>query len=309
LPERSKEALRKEALLIHKDVETKEQLRLEQRAAAKKKRAAAKAAKPNSDYPAKPTLEECLGDADVYRNGVELWQLGLDEQKARKILDSPKYSLASRDNAKRTLRKCAERRNELHSKFNKPVGERPLVSAMPAARELGDFTSREQSLTEWIAAEAKFQRENPAEYARQEQAIREAEEKRHADCSINRSHLGRLSQRGKRKSTVPTKSDGTYIRSPLQKKVWGEQSREFSRLRGEVVDAPAPPVEALRRGIAYRIYLDGLLIWADGTVCKLPLPAGTRILAAPTPPGYLANSGKVPDGLRLDVIWMIWIQK
>ena len=96
LPEISKDALRKEALQIHKDVETKEHLRVEQKAAAKKERAEAKAraAKQISDYPAKPTLEECHGDADVYRNEVEMWQLGLDERKAQKILDSPKYSLA-----------------------------------------------------------------------------------------------------------------------------------------------------------------------------------------------------------------------
>ena len=110
LSELSKDALRKEALQIHKDVETKEHLRVEQKAAAKKKRAEAKAraAKQISDYPAKPTLEECDGDADVYRKEVELWQLGLDERKAQKILDSPKYSLVSRDSANRTLRKCAE---------------------------------------------------------------------------------------------------------------------------------------------------------------------------------------------------------
>ena len=96
LPEISKDALRKEALQIHKDVETKEHLRAEQKAAAKKDRAEAKAraAKHIADFPAKPTLEECDGDAIVYRNEVELWQLGLDERKAQKILDSPKYSLA-----------------------------------------------------------------------------------------------------------------------------------------------------------------------------------------------------------------------
>jgi hypothetical protein len=113
MPEISKNALRKEALQIHKDVETKERLRLEQKAAAKKKRSEAKAAKQVSDYPTKPTLEQCDNDEIVYRKEVELWQTGLDERKARKILDSSKYSLAYRDNAKRTLRKCAERRNEL----------------------------------------------------------------------------------------------------------------------------------------------------------------------------------------------------
>jgi hypothetical protein len=75
----SKDALRKEALQIHRDVETKGQLRLEQRESTRKKRAEANAAKQISDYPAKPTLEGCHGDEGAYGKEVELWQMGLDE--------------------------------------------------------------------------------------------------------------------------------------------------------------------------------------------------------------------------------------
>ena len=140
LSEQAKALLRRESLEIHKSEESREQLRIEQKAAAKKNRAEAKAkaAKQISDYPAKPTLEECDGDAGVYRKELELWQLGLDEQKAQKILDSPKYSLASRDTANRTLRKCA--RNDA-MKFIQIISERTVrVDALE--RLCRDFSER-----------------------------------------------------------------------------------------------------------------------------------------------------------------------
>ena len=147
LSERSKEALRKEALEIHRDVETKELLRVEQRAAAKKAHAeakvaekqareAAKAAKDAADGddppPPKPTLEDCGDDEDLYREEVELWQIELDERAARKILDNPKYSLMVRENANRKLRQCAERRHKLLPTVYGPDGELSPASS-PAA--------------------------------------------------------------------------------------------------------------------------------------------------------------------------------
>ena len=72
--------------------------------------------------------------------------------------------------------------------------------------------------------------------------------------------------------------------------MWDEQSREFARLRGEIVDAPTPPaVEKPNRTTAYRLSLDGFLFWPDNTPCEIPLPDGTRIVSAPTPPYYRAN--------------------
>ena len=126
LSEQAKALLRRESLEIHKSEETREQLRIEQKVAAKKNRAEAKAraAKQIFDYPAKPTLAECDGDVDVHRKEVEMWQLALDEQKAQKILDSPKYSLVSRDSANRTLRKCAQRRHEIYPKYFAADGAR-----------------------------------------------------------------------------------------------------------------------------------------------------------------------------------------
>ena len=126
LSEQAKALLRRESLEIHKSEESREHLQIEQKEAAKKNRADAKAraAKQISDYPAKPTLAECDGDVDVHRKEVEMWQLALDEQKAQKILDSPKYSLVSRDSANRTLRKCAQRRHELYPDYYGPNGER-----------------------------------------------------------------------------------------------------------------------------------------------------------------------------------------
>jgi hypothetical protein len=166
----------------------------------------------------------------------------------------------------------------------------------------------EQTLTEWLAAQAKLQKENPAEYARQQQAIREAEEKRRAESLISRDHLGQVIELGKRKSTVPTNPDGSYIRSPLQTRVWGEQSRKFARLRGEVADAPTPPViETPNRSTVYRLALDGFLFWPDNTPCEAPLPAGTRIAPAPTPPYYHANDNCIPTGMKFDPIAFVWV--
>jgi hypothetical protein len=343
LSELSKDALRKEALQIHRDVETREQLRIEQKAAAKKERAEAKAkaAKHIADSPAKPTLEECHGDADVFRKEVELWQLCLDERAAQKILDSPRSSLPYRDSANRTLRQCAQRRHELYPDYYGPNGARLLRKQSPvnSPKEGGNVIADERSYAErepfegylerypksltwgdeyhswqvkcefmdYVCAMLKLQRENPAEYERQQQAIREAEAQRLADfVSIN--CLGQVIGRGNRKSTIPTNPDGSYIASPLQKKAWGEQSREFSRLRGEIVDPPvALVVESPDRSTAFRLTLDGFLFWADNTPCQSPLPAGTRVISAPTPPLYHQHDNQIPAGWKFDPINFVWV--
>ncbi|MGA7640458.1 MAG: hypothetical protein WA274_03445 [Candidatus Acidiferrales bacterium] len=346
MSELSKDALRKEALQIHKDVETKEHLRVEQKAAAKKERADAKAraAKQISDYPAKPTLKECDGDADVYRNEVELWQVGLDERAAQKILDSPKSSLPYRDNANRTLRKCAQRRHELYPELFAADGARltpwkdaPTNSANAGGNAIADarsYAEREpfqgyekrhpkslefgaeyqswQNLCKFmdsLAADCTLQRENPAEYARQQQAIREADEKQRRANLVSIDHCGRVIENGAAKPYLPTNPDGSYIRSPLQKKVWGEQSREFARLRGEIVDPPvALEVETPDRSTAYRLTLDGFMFWGDNTPCESPLPAGTKVINAPTPPHYHQNENQIPAGMKFDPIAFLWMQ-
>jgi hypothetical protein len=344
LSELSKDALRKEALQIHKDVETKEHLRVEQKAAAKKERAEAKAkaAKDIADYPTKPTLEECYGDADVYRNEVELWQLSLDERAAQKILDSPKSSLPYRDSANRTLRKCAQRRHELYPDYYGPNGERlprkhsPVTSPKAGGNAIVDerpYAEREpfdgyldrfpKSLTfgdeyhswqvkcefmDYVCAMYKLKREDPAEYERQQQAIREENEQRRRANLVPIDHRGRVIQSGASKPFVPTNPDGSYIASPLQKKAWGEQSREFARLRGEIVDPPvAFVVETPDRTTAYRLTLDGFLFWGDNTPCESPLPAGTRVINAPTPPLYHQNERQIPSGMKFDPINFVWV--
>ena len=345
LSELSKDALRKEALQIHKDVETKEHLRVEQKAATKKNRteAKARAAKQMSDYPAKPTLEDCHGDADVYRKEVELWQLGLDERAAQKILDSPKSSLPYRDSANRTLRKCAQRRHELYPDYYGPNGERllrkrsPVNSPKAGGNVIADarsYAEREpfqgyekrhpkslefgaeyqswQNICKFMdsfAADCRLQRENPAEYERQQQTIREADEKRRRANLVSVDHRGRVIENGTAKPYLPTNPDGSYIRSPLQEKVWGEQSREFARLRGEIVDPPvAPEVEIPDRTTAYRLTLDGFMFWGDNTPCESPLPAGTKVINAPTPPHYHQHDRQIPAGMKFDPIAFIWMQ-
>ena len=63
------------------------------------------------------------------------------------------------------------------------------------------------------------------------------------------------------------------------------------------MDGPAPPIvkkSKPNRSIAYRLALDGFLFWPDNTPCESPLPAGTRIAQAPTPPYYHANDRSIP---------------
>jgi hypothetical protein len=344
LSERSKEALRKEALEIHKDVESKELLRLEQKAAAKKARAEAKeaekqardaekAAADDDDPPPKPALEDFDGDEDLYREEVELWQIELDERAARKILDSPKYSLMVRENANRKLRQCAERRHELSPTLYGPDGEicpatpdtadseesrralrfKPFKSMHPKGtaaykQEYARWQKRYRLAEE--EAEARFQRERPEEWERQKKAREDDAERRASLVSFD--HRGRAFDRyghpiGPRaKPYVATNDDGSFIASPLQEKVWGEQSREFARLRGEIVDAPMPAVEKPNRTTAYRLSLDGFLFWPDNTPCEIPLPQGTRIVGASTPPYYRANDRSIPAGLKFNPIAFLW---
>ena len=159
-----------------------------------------------------------------------------------------------------------------------------------------------------LAAKCKLQRENPAEYERQQQAIREAEEKRRANL-VALTICGRVIENGAAKPYLPTNPDGSYIRSPLQKKVWGEQSREFARLRGEIVDPPtATVVEIPDRTTAYRLTLDGFVFWGDNTPCEIPLPASTKVINAPTPPHYHYDDNQIPFGMKFDPIAFLWMQ-
>jgi hypothetical protein len=150
----------------------------------------------------------------------------------------------------------------------------------------------------------KFRRENPEEYARQLKANHEAQRTRLAGV-ISIDHHGRpLDGYGHRIGSGAK----PFVASPLQEKVWGEQSRKFARLRGETVDSPAPPAVVMAdRTAAYRLMLDGFLFWGDNTPCESPLPDGTTIINAPTPPSYHANDNRIPAGTKFDPIDFIWV--
>jgi hypothetical protein len=286
------------------------------------------------DFPTKPTLADCYGNEEMLRDELELWQIELTDRAARRVLDSPKSSLLHRQNAERTLRKGAQRRHEIYPKVYGPDGER---STTPDAAKPDDsltglhkpFKSRHakgtaayaQEKERWLQmhrladeeARTKFRRENPEEYARKLQADYAAERKRLAGV-VSIDHFGhafdgyghRIGPRAR--SSVPTNPDGSYIRSPLQKKAWSEQSREFARLRGEIVDPPvAVVVETPDRTTAYRLTLDGFLFWGDNTPCESPLPAGTRVINAPTPPLYHQNERQIPSGMKFDPINFVWV--
>jgi hypothetical protein len=348
LSERSKEALRKEVLEIHKDVETKELLRLEEKAAAKKARAEAKAAEKQArdaakvakdaaddddPPPPKPTLEDCDGDEDYYREEIELWQIELDERAAQKILDNPKYSLMVRENANRKLRQCAERRHALCPTLFGSDGE--ISSATPDSADTEESRSAllfkpfrsmhpkgtasyQREYAHWQKqyrlavkeSEIRYQREHPEEWARHQKAMADDAERRanltstdHRGRTLDR-HGSVIRTRGRPFS--PTHDDGSFVASPLQEEAWDEQSREFARLRGEIVDAPPSPVVP-NRTTAYRLALDGFLFWPDNTPCEIPLPAGTRIVGASTPPYYRENDRSIPVGWQFDPIAFVWI--
>jgi hypothetical protein len=289
------------------------------------------------DYPpTKPTLEDCYGDEKMLRDEMELWQIELSDRAAHRVLDSPKSSLIHRQNAERTLRKSAQRRHEIYPTIYGLDGERVSASTTSPATDPADpfsgrhkpFKSRHakgtsahaQEKARWLEMNrladeeerTKFRRENPEEYERQLQARYAAERKRLSGV-ISIDHHGhtfdgyghRIGSRAKPSS--PTNDDGSLMASPLQKKVWGEQSREFARLRGEIVDPPTPPAVEIRdRTTAYRLTLDGFFFWGDNTPCEIPLPAGTRIVSAPTPPLYHSNDRSIPPGLKFDPIAFVW---
>jgi hypothetical protein len=288
------------------------------------------------DYPpSKPTLADCYGNEEMLRNELELWQIELNDRAARRVLDSPKSSLIHRQNAERTLRKGALRRHEIYPTIYSLDGERVSDSTTSEATEperagswrCGLFKSRHSKGTaaykeeyeQWMQKRrladeeerTKFRREHPEDYARKLQADREAERKR-LEGVVSVDHLGQLfngygQKIGKRaRASVPTNDNGSFVASPLQEKVWGEQSREFARLRGEPVDPPTPAVEKPNRTTAYRLALDGFLFWPDNTPCELPLPHGTRIVGASTPPNYRANDRSIPAGLKFNPIAFLW---
>ena len=286
------------------------------------------------DYPSKPTLEECDGDEDFLRDETELWQIELNDRAARRVLDSPKSSLIHRQNAERTLRKGAQRRHEIYPTIYGLDGERASAST-PADTEpehagswrCGLFKSRhakgtaayKEEYEQWMQKHrladeeerTKLRRENPEEYQRQLQAHYAAERKR-LEGVVSVDHCGQqfngYGQKIGKRARPPTHDDGSFIASPLQEEAWDEQSREFARLRGENVDAQPPAVVKPNRTTAYRLSLDGFLFWPDNTPCEIPLPDGTRIVSAPTPPYYRANDRSDSPGMKFDPINFIWIQ-
>ena len=82
----------------------------------------------------------------------------------------------------------------------------------------------------------ELRREIPAEYARRVQAITKRNENASRILTALDFRLGRG------QPSLQTHDDGSFIASPAQKKAWVEQSRKFARLRGEVMDGPAPPI-------------------------------------------------------------------
>ncbi len=132
-----KHAWRRSVLAIERKAQARIVAAEELKAAREKEKAdalaAELAAKAEEDaLPKPPTLELCGNGPDIFKVQMELHHLMLDERAAQKILDSPKSSLKLRDDARRALRKVAERRRELAPDYYDKEGKRLADSSGPA---------------------------------------------------------------------------------------------------------------------------------------------------------------------------------
>lgn len=288
----------------------------------------------------KPTLDSCFGDQEDFQLHSEIWQIGLDEAAAQKVLDSPTSNLVARQNAKRTLRQSAERIKELGADGPKPIVDKPKDSHDPNDKrpyaERSPFQTHyrkdspewKESRREWVNKcrfldEAYFMSSHEPGSDAYNQEWQELCHSRGYLTSDEQwqldnptSYAAELNRREKEKNpeawaAAHPEPAQPYIASPLQKQTWQAQSEKFARQRGEVIAEPttAPTVESKRRDIAYQISLDGFTFFDDGEPCPIPLPSGISIMGASMPPGYRSGSCQIPSGLRWDAVQFVWVQK
>lgn len=132
-----KHAWRRSVLAIERKAQARVVAAEQEQAAREKEKAdalaAELAAKAEEDaLPKPPTLEQCSNDPEIFKVEMALYHVLLDELAAQKLLDSPKSSLQQRDNARRALRKVAERRHELAPRYFGKDGKRLSDSSGPA---------------------------------------------------------------------------------------------------------------------------------------------------------------------------------
>jgi hypothetical protein len=106
-----------------------------------------------------------------------------------------------------------------------------------------------------------------------------------------------------------------FKRTPAQKKAQDEnwQNQHTSAEEQRQLNAvPAPKPEPVRnKYFAYQLP-DGTTIWADGSQIKSPLQKETKLLQVPFPPGYVADSGVIPEDVTLNpsrLVWLVGIAK
>jgi hypothetical protein len=132
-----KHAWRRSVLAIERKAQARVVAAEEAKAAREKEKtdalAAELAAKAEEDaLPKPPTLEQCGNDPEIFKVEMALHHILLDERAAQKLLDSPKSSLKQREDARRAIRKVAERRHELAPQFYDKDGQRISESSGPA---------------------------------------------------------------------------------------------------------------------------------------------------------------------------------
>jgi hypothetical protein len=280
------------------------------RSELRKIKSAKSANEPEPDLPEKPLhLEGESAEDFAFR--VEHWNLKLDEAAAQKVLDSPKSNLVARQNAERTLKKCAKRRKALFPEVdsedstqttdapaqsdvvndNRPWAEKnPFQTHHKPGTELYRYYLQEWehkcAFSEMLAASSKLKRENPAEWQRQWDAEKAAEDERYARCQ------------GGHQQSQP------FIATPLQTATWKAQSEKFAELRGEASPEP-PKVEPPQPDLIF-VLDDDFMFYGDSTEATLPFPLGVKFVRAPFPPGYQPGDKKISPCYRYDRMSFSW---
>jgi hypothetical protein len=248
--------------------------------------------------PEKPTQSEDESDA-AYENRLAHWRLDLDLRAAGQVLNDVTASLAKRQSAKATIRRAHKDREALKPQIPTVSGialaPAPKAEPFRTPHEAGT-AGYEDAMNQWmkvhgVLAAWRWKDTDPEAFAKH-------------DAFYNKPKTDNSLAIWSPDPNAPK----PFIASPLQKQVWGEQSKEFARQRGEAVAEPttAPIVAPRSYRTAYKILLDGLIVWPWGEVVQSQSLSNVQVFSITAPPGYVSGSGAVPQGWQIDEIDMLW---
>ena len=350
-----KHAWRRSVLAIERKAQARVVAAEQEQAAREKEKAdalaAELAAKAEEDaLPKPPTLEQCSNDPEIFKVEMALYHVLLDELAAQRLLDSPKSSLKQREDARRALRKVAERRHEMAPHFYDKDGQRISESSGPAdtAQEPPDprrwwkknpFDARlakggtsqfQKAFEDWLlrcgrSAEIPplratgthdFEREFHS-WKSKSNFFDEIERVSTMEPEEKKSYWRGLSEGADKRAAESMAASQRAIdeghnprlfHTPLQEEAWAAQSKYYESLRELKSAKPAPaPAVPQNRQIAYELS-DGFRFWEDLSACPSPLPAGTTVHRALSPPDYNWGDNRIALHWRYDPINYIWLR-